>query len=380
VSARSSFTKARGRVGQSPVIKSPVIKFAIVGALGFLLQLLTLRLLIVLAHWSWPLATIAAVEGAVVHNFLWHERWTWVSRLGRPTWRDRAERFVRFNVTNGIASVAGNVAVMAVLVDGAHLPPVVANAIAVVVVSLLNFVFADRWVFRPSPASCRFVAVVFALLTTAARAAAAPNAATLDAWAKYVAATESRLRQPCPATASPVTGIVVDGETIDIGAGTISDWRGSVFLPAITVDELLRRLQHPGTPPPQEDVVSSRVLARGPDFLRVYIRLVRRAIVTVTYDTEHEMTFTRVTPSLATARSVATRIEESDGGDHGFLWRLNSYWQYEQVGSGVLVRVESLSLSRDVPLLIKPIAGRIVPRIARESMIRTLEALARFSR
>ena len=102
--------------------------------------------------------------------------------------------------------------------------------------------------------------------------------------------------------------------------------------------------------------------------------------MTVSYDTEHEMTFTRLTPALATARSVATRIEEVGGGDHGFLWRLNSYWRYEQVGSGVLVSVESLTLSRDVPLLVKPIVGRLVPRIARESMVRTLEALERFTR
>jgi len=138
---------------------------------------------------------------------------------------------------------------------------------------------------------------------------------------------------------------------------------------------VLNRLQDPGTPPPQEDVVSSKVLARGQDSLRVFIRLVRHAIVTVTYDTEHEMTFRRRTPTVATARSVATRIDEVGGGDRGFLWRLNSYWRYEQVAGGVRIDLESLTLSRDVPALLRPIAAPIVSRIARESTVRTLDAL-----
>jgi hypothetical protein len=87
------------------------------------------------------------------------------------------------------------------------------------------------------------------------------------------------------------------------------------------------------------------------------------------------MSFRRLSPAAAVARSVATRIDEVGGGDKGLLWRLNSYWYYQQTAAGVAVSLESLTLSRDVPLLIKPLAGRIVPRIARESMVRTLDAL-----
>jgi hypothetical protein len=172
--------------------------------------------------------------------------------------------------------------------------------------------------------------------------------------------------------------IVASGESVHVPSGTISDWRGSVFICGVTVDQLLRRLRYPGTPPPQEDIVSSRLIARTDDSLRVSIRLVRRAIVTVTYDTEHEMRFRRWSPGLATARSVATRIEEVGGSDHGFLWRLHSYWRYEQTNDGVWVDLESLTLSRDVPSLVRPIAAPLVTRIARESMFRTLEAFQRF--
>jgi len=89
------------------------------------------------------------------------------------------------------------------------------------------------------------------------------------------------------------------------------------------------------------------------------------------------MTFRRRTPTLATARSVATRIEEIGGDDHGFLWRLNSYWRYEERAGGVMVELRSLTLSRDVPSLLRPLASPLVRRVARESMVRTLEALRR---
>jgi hypothetical protein len=107
---------------------------------------------------------------------------------------------------------------------------------------------------------------------------------------------------------------------------------------------------------------------------------VRRAIVTVTYDTEHEMTFRRWSPTLATARSVATTIREAGGPgsiDHGFLWRLNSYWRYRQVEGGVIVELESITLSRSIPGVVRPVAMPIIHYIARESMERTLDTFRR---
>lgn len=137
-------------------------------------------------------------------------------------------------------------------------------------------------------------------------------------------------------------------------------------------------LTHPGTPPPQDDVIESRVLARSGDTIDVYLKLMRRTIVTVTYDTEHRVMFTSHSPQLATSRSVSTKIAEVGGSDRGFLWRLNSYWRYSQIGPNVLVEVESLSLSRDIPAVLRPVAAPIINRIARESMERTLGALRNF--
>jgi putative flippase GtrA len=374
-----------------------ISKFVTVGCLGFVLQLLTLWDLTSLAAWPWLPATAAAVEVAVLHNFVWHEWWTWADRrfgrfggfagfIGAQTF----VRFVRFNVATGLISIVGNLGLMEILVEALGLPPLVGNAIAVGLLSVVNFVVSDRWVFTvpPSPAGFRLRArgasarqvgaasLVALVLFSPVDATAGPSQATLRAWDAYVVQAEAQLDRT-PRLVSRAGAYAPEGASTSVPDGTISDWRGAAFLPGITLDQLLHRLQHPGTPPPQEDVVSSRVVGRSADGLRVTIRLVRRSIVTVSYDTEHEMTFRRRTPTLATARSVATRIEEVGGDDHGFLWRLNSYWRYEERAGGVMVELQSLTLSRDVPSLLRPVASPLVRRVARESMVRTLEALRR---
>jgi hypothetical protein len=192
---------------------------------------------------------------------------------------------------------------------------------------------------------------------------------TIAAWNAYVARNGDRPARP---------GAAPRGDMIDIPGGTIYHSSGSILVRNSTVDRVVRALMYPGTPPPQEDVLESRVIARSGDRLRVYLKLARSAIVTVVYDTEHDVTFTRHSPGMVTSRSVASRIAESGGGDRGFLWRLNSYWRYTQVGRDVRVDLESLSLSRSVPRVARPVARPVIDRIARESLERTLISLQRF--
>ena len=347
-------------------------RFLTVGLLGFVLQLTVLSVLTGRAHWRWLPATLVAVEAAVVHNFLWHARTTWSDRPGGGI-----VRFAKFQAANGLASLLGNAGLMALFAGVLGWPSIPANIVAVAVMSVVNFAAADRWVFRSRHRLLTVTSLACLAGLGTASIAAAQSAETLDAWQRHVAVIEakleaSRTRPLAPGTDGPT------GESIRVADGTVSDWRGAVFIPGVTLDRFLDRLQHPGTPPPQDDVVSSSVTGRTDDTLSLSIRLVRRSIVTVTYDTEHEMRFHRWTPHLATARSVATRIQEVGGGDHGFLWRLRSYWRYEQIAGGVQVELESLTLSRDVPSLIRPIASPLIARIARESMARTLDALQRF--
>lgn len=374
---------------------STPVRFVVVGAFGFIVQLAVLLVLTERVYWPWLPATAVAVECAIVHNFLWHARWTWAGRSrGRSS---ILTTFLKFNAGSAATSFIGNVAVMAVLVGWARLPAVASSAIAVAATSVANFGLADRWVFRAgSPTgraarsrvpACSSAARVRCITTLALLAialawvpatASSPSVATLDAWNAYVAHTERRLDQTRVVRPPLQEAIVATGDTTDVGSGTVADWRGSVFVKSVTLNQLLDRLQTPGTPPPQDDILAASVLGREVDCLRVYMRLERRAIVTVTYDTEHTIVFHRWSSAQATARSVATRIEEVGGTDRGFLWKLNSYWRYDAMDGGVLVGLQTLTLSRDVPMLVKPIAGRIVPRIAHDSMMRTLSALKQY--
>ncbi|MGE3507605.1 MAG: GtrA family protein [Vicinamibacterales bacterium] len=342
--------------------------FLIVGALGFMVQLAVLSVLI---DGGIPLvvSTALAVEAAVLHNFVWHERWTWRDRRGIES---RVRRLVRFHSSTALISIAGNVALTWLFVSLLHLPPIAANALAVVAASGANFLAADRWVFVRRTAM-DVVAVLAVLAVTPAFAG--PSTATLDAWVKHVAAADAASpphQTPCPPSGEPV------GEATRVAGGIIHRWRACTRVKGTTVPALVQALIESGTPPPQPDVIESRLLSRHGDRLHVFLRLERKAVVTVSYDTEHEVTFRHASNVLATSRSVSTRIRQSDGGDRGFLWRLNSYWVYRQVGPDVEISLTSLSLSRDIPGLLRPVVLPVAARVARESMLRTLCAVRQF--
>ena len=118
-------------------------KFSAVGAGGIAVQAVALAVLLRLAGLHYLLATALAVEASVLHNFIWHRRWTW---------RDRAQSrtlamLVRFNLTSGAMSLAGNLLLMFVFVGGLKLNAIVANLITIAICSLINFTLADRFVF-----------------------------------------------------------------------------------------------------------------------------------------------------------------------------------------------------------------------------------------
>jgi hypothetical protein len=314
------------------------------------------------------IATAVAVEAAVLTNFFWHERWTWRDRCADAG--GRFARLCRFHLTNGATSILGNVAVTVVLVGMLGASALVANAAAVALLGVVNYFAADRWVFAHRSA---FAVVVILMMPASQADAAELTRETLAAWNQHVANVEAGLAQH--EHDGPLNE--PQGRTIDVPGGTIHEWRGTILVPGVTVPQMIDALISPGRRPLQEDVAESRVLERHGDSLRMYLRLVRRLVVTVTYDTEHDVRYVRRSPTFATSRSVATRIVETGGADRGFLWRLNSYWRYRQVGDAVQVDVLSLSLSRDIPWIVRPIAQPIIDRIGRESMSRTLATVQR---
>lgn len=123
------------------------VKFNFVGGIGIGIQLAALALFRSGLHLDYLVATALAVETAVIHNFLWHERFTWHDRPSAH-FRHSLTRFVRFNLTNGAVSIAGNLAIMRALVGGLRINYMIANLVAVTVCSVANFMLSDRLVFQ----------------------------------------------------------------------------------------------------------------------------------------------------------------------------------------------------------------------------------------
>ncbi len=376
-------------------------------------QLAVVALLVHVLRWHYLVATALAVEAAVLHNFVWHQRWTWRDRPA-PSRKIAAIRFTQFHLLNGFVSLAGNLGLTALGTGIFRLDAVAANAIAIVACSLVNFAASEAIVFttRRLPSrrrlwsSLSLAALMFLIMPATANAGPSPSA--LAGWRAYEAEIESRYSGATASAANPffvldrdprsrgwrdevLHGqpwlIKIDAPTVD--DGKIHHWVGAIFVPGTTVQALIDRLKRDAGHEFEhyEDVIASRLIERSGDRLRVFMKLRRTNLITVMYNTEHAVEYRRISDTRASARSVATRIAElEDAGtaqehekpaadDNGFLWRLNAYWRYEQVEGGVIVECESVSLSRPVPLLIRPVANPIVDRIARESLDRTLFSL-----
>ncbi len=122
-------------------------KFNLVGGLGIVVQFAALFLLKSVLHFDYLIATAIAVEAAIVHNFVWHEQFTWADRV-QPSWRRSWPRLLRFNLTNGAVSLLGNLALMKVMVGFGQMNYLLANGIAITLCSVVNFLVSEEWVFH----------------------------------------------------------------------------------------------------------------------------------------------------------------------------------------------------------------------------------------
>jgi putative flippase GtrA len=389
------------------------VRFNGIGALGAGLQLAVLGLLTRMLglHYLW--ATLVAVEVTVLHNFCWHERWTWSDRRTASR-RHLGRRLAHFHLANGAISLVGNLMLMRVLAGSLGMDAVAANIMAILLCSIVNFGASEWLVFRRATA----VAVAFLMLQPLTTSAAAVDAAelqqaTVQAWKTYERAVDSRY-DAASSTAAPFFALdgfkepdwrtrarggaipmaqieraTPGGPELPVPSGKIHHWAGAIFIPGVSVDEVLKRLselagneqRHYG------DILASRLLSRTDDRYQIFMKVRRSKVITVTYNTEHDVRYRRLKDGRASARSVATRIAQLDdagtpqerelkpGSDGGYLWRLNAYWRYEAVPGGVLIECESVSLSRAVPLMLRPFATGMVEGLARESLERTLVGL-----
>ena len=173
---------------------------------------------------------------------------------------------------------------------------------------------------------------------------------------------------------------------IKIPHGLIHDWVASVFIPNARVDEVLFLIQdydnHKNVYKPE--VIDSKTIERRGDDFKVRMRLLKKKVITVVLETEHEAHYRRLDPQWWRSYSYSTRIAEIEnygepqererpaGQDRGFLWRLNSYWAIRERDGGAYVECEAISLTRSVPAALGWLIDPIVRSLAKDSLVNTL--------
>ena len=168
----------------------------------------------------------------------------------------------------------------------------------------------------------------------------------------------------------------------------IHHWVGTVFIPGASLEQVLTLVQdydhHREYYSPE--VVKSRILERTGNDFKIHLRLKQKRIITVVFDTEHEVHYAHLDAKRAHSRSYSSRIVQVEhpgemrerplpaGKDGGFLWRLNSYWRFSETGPGVYVQCEAISLTRDIPPGLHWLIGPFIQSIPRESLDFTLRS------
>jgi hypothetical protein len=180
---------------------------------------------------------------------------------------------------------------------------------------------------------------------------------------------------------TPVTGAELPG-------ALVHHWRGTAFLPGATLADYERVLRDIGAYPRNwaPEVVQANVLLEQGDHYQMTMRVVQHHILTVVTDGTYDVTFGRLDAQHGYCVSRSTRVAEIEAAgtageraltpseEHGFLWRMNTYWSYEVRDGGVYIQIESVSLTRSIPTGLGWLIGPFVESVPRESLEFTLRA------
>jgi hypothetical protein len=231
---------------------------------------------------------------------------------------------------------------------------------------------------------------------------------TLEAFNRYIRQTEARIEgeirsdrflwaEQSPERLRRVRGgeVVVaawsgKGE-MEIRDGLVQDWIGAAFIPGATLQKTLALLQnydnHKNIYGPE--VMDSKLISRSGNDYEIYFKLLKKKVITVVLNTRHDARYYPLSKTRVYSRSYSTRISElrdagkpaerelPPGKDHGFLWRLDSYWRFEERDGGVYIECQAISLTRDIPTGLGWLITPIIRNLPRESLANTLAATQR---
>jgi len=223
---------------------------------------------------------------------------------------------------------------------------------------------------------------------------------TVEAFDRYILETEQRLAdskiflwadesvgrarrvKAGEVVVEPLRGKAV----IEVPDGLLHDWVGSVFIPGATLQRTLAMVRdydhHKDVYQP--DVIDSRVISHTGDDFHIYLRLLKKKVITVVLASEHDVKYTHLDKTRWRSVSRTTKIAEVEkagkpeerekppGTGQGFLWKLNSYWRFEERDGGTWLECEAISLTRDIPTGLGWLVQPIIRDLPRESLANTL--------
>src|SRR5580704_1086024 len=247
---------------------------------------------------------------------------------------------------------------------------------------------------------------LFASMAAPTRAKAEPKPEAVSAFNAYVKAVESRLAQQHQSRdgflAPPLTPqekkrlqqgeLIIEPVTPVTGSALpgalLHDWRGTAFAPGATVADFERLMKNISAYPQyfSPQVLQAKLLTQQGDRLQAFMRVRQHHVITVVMDTTYDITFVRLDDQHGYSLSRSTKVSEIESPgtpaehtvpadeEHGFLWRQNTYWTYEEGDGGLYMQIESVSLSRSVPTGLNWIVQPFIEKIPRESLEFTLRS------
>jgi hypothetical protein len=177
-----------------------------------------------------------------------------------------------------------------------------------------------------------------------------------------------------------------DGKSMSVPAGLVHHWVGITFVPGASLEKTLALAQDYDNREViyRPDVIRSKLLSRSGDEFKIFMRFYKKGFSTVVLNTEYQIQYFRLDPDRVWSSSYSTHIGEVadpshpdgpellPGQEHGYLWRLYTYWRFQQKDGGVYVQCEAVSLTRGIPFGLNWLFGPLVKSIPRDSLNRML--------
>ena len=177
-----------------------------------------------------------------------------------------------------------------------------------------------------------------------------------------------------------------DHHPIRIPSGLVHHWAGVIFIPKATLSDTNAVLQDYDNEPEiyKPDIRRAKLIEQNGNESKIYLQFYNKSIVTVVLNDYSDVIQTQIGSTRMQSASRSTRIaevvnpgspdehERTDGDDHGYMWRLYSYWRIEEKDGGVYVQNESITLSRTVPPLLAWLVNPLIKSIPRDVLFHTL--------